>query len=91
MSQSYQGSAVQNTGSNPVVATTQTPKSSATIPDLLRIGSLPSNTAIDVETAILEPVTQSQTHCRFVLQNKGILHSHSSVEFCLSTTDGPMM
>ena len=88
MSQSYQGSAVQNTGSNPVVATTQTPKGSASIPDLLRIGSLPSNTAIDVETAILEPVTQSETHCRFVLQNKGILHSHSSVEFCLASNDG---
>ena len=55
--------------------------SASQIPDLLKIGAIPSNTQISVETAILEPVTQSATHCRFVLSNKGLLHSHSKVEF----------
>ena len=71
----------QMTSSTPVVPSTNTPSGASSIPDLLKIGAIASNTAIDIETAILEPVTQSDTHCRFVLQNKGILHSHSKIEF----------
>jgi hypothetical protein len=78
MSQSFQAS--QQQGGQMVTSQPQG-ASGGQIPDLLRIGSIPSNTQIEVETAILEPVTQSQTHCKFVLQNKGLLHSHSKLEF----------
>ncbi len=57
---------------------------SSQIPDLLKIGSIPVNTAQDVETAVLEPVVHSDTFCRFVFQNKGILHSHSKIEIGLN-------
>jgi hypothetical protein len=49
------------------------------IPDLIKIGAIPSSTQMDVETSILEPVQHSQSTCRFVLENKGILHSHSKI------------
>ena len=57
---------------------------SSQIPDLLKIGSIPVNTAQDVETSVLEPVVHSDTFCRFVFQNKGILHSHSKIEIGLN-------
>jgi len=60
---------------------------SGQIPDLLKIGSIPVNTAQDVETSVLEPVVHSDTFCRFVFQNKGILHSHSKIEFAISPPD----
>lgn len=53
------------------------------IPDLVKIGTIPSDTAIDVATEILEPVSFSQSECRFVLTNKGILHSNSRITFAL--------
>jgi hypothetical protein len=82
MSQSTNATQVQNASA----AMTQAPASSSTqIPDLLKIGSIPSNTQIEVETSILEPVTQSDTHVKFVLQNKGILHSNSKLEFEFTT------
>jgi len=56
---------------------------SSSIPDLLKIGSIPVNTSQDVETAVLEPVVHSDEFCRFVFQNKGILHSHSKIEIGL--------
>jgi len=49
------------------------------IPDLVKIGTIPSDTAIDVATEILEPVSFSQSEARFVLSNKGILHSNSRI------------
>jgi len=54
------------------------------IPDLVKIGTIPSDTAIDVATEILEPVSFSQNECRFVLTNKGILHSNSRITFALN-------
>ena len=56
------------------------------VPDLVKIGSIPSNTAIDVETSVLDPVVFSQTRCRFVLENKGILHSNSKITLSVSNT-----
>jgi hypothetical protein len=53
------------------------------IPDLLNIGKIPTNTAQDVETSILEPIAQSERFIKFSLENKGILHSHSKIQFCL--------
>ena len=55
------------------------------IPDLVRIGSIPTDTAINVQTDILDPVIFSEREARFVLDNKGILHSNSRITF---STDG---
>tara|TARA_R110002167_G_scaffold16160_7_gene63656 strand:+ start:1393 stop:2967 length:1575 start_codon:yes stop_codon:yes gene_type:complete len=55
------------------------------IPDLVKIGTIPTDTAIDVATEILEPVSFSQSECRFVLSNKGILHSNSRITFGLDS------
>ena len=54
------------------------------VPDLMKIGAVPSNTLMDVETDILEPVVQSESFCRFRLQNKGILHSNSKLTFAIN-------
>ena len=51
----------------------------SSIPDLVRIGQIPTNTAIDIETDVLDPVVHSDTFCRFQFQNKGILHSNSKI------------
>jgi hypothetical protein len=65
------------------VAPSNEPRSSQ-IPNLLKIGSIPTSTQMDVDTSVLEPVSHSQSTCRFVLENKGILHSHSKIVFsCL--------
>lgn len=58
--------------------------SKSQIPDLVRIGAIPTNTQMDVETSMLEPVQHSQSTCRFVFENKGILHSHSKLIFSLT-------
>lgn len=55
------------------------------IPDLVRIGSVSTDTAINVQTDILDPVIFSEREARFVLDNKGILHSNSRITF---STDG---
>jgi len=56
------------------------------VPDLLRVGTIPDNTAIDIETDILDSVVFNQTFCRFQLQNKGILHSNSKITLSASIT-----
>jgi len=53
------------------------------IPNLIKIGSVPVDTQIDVETDVLEPVVSSQTFARFVLERKGFMHSFSSIVFGL--------
>ena len=58
---------------------------SSQIPDLVRIGSVSTDTAIGVQTDILDPVIFSESEARFVLDNKGILHSNSRITF---STDG---
>ncbi len=57
----------------------------STVPDLVRIGQIPTNTAIDIETDVLDPVVHSDTFCRFQFQNKGILHSNSKIVLRLNT------
>ena len=59
---------------------------SSAIPDLVRIGQIPTNTAIDIETDILDPVVHSDTFCRFQFQNKGILHSNSKIVLRLKSS-----
>ena len=56
------------------------------VPDLLRVGTIPDNTEIEVETDILDSVVFNQTFCRFQLQNKGILHSNSKISISASIT-----
>ena len=58
--------------------------SPSNVPDLLRVGTIPDNTQIDVETDILDSVVFSQSFCRFQLQNKGILHSNSKITMSAS-------
>lgn len=66
---------------DPSQAITPSGPSTSQIPDLIKIGSVPSDTSIDVETSILEPVSFSQEQAHFVLANKGILHSNSRITF----------
>mgnify|MGYP003117609940 CR=1 FL=1 len=58
-----------------------TSPSPSQIPDLIQIGAVASDTAINVQTDVLDPVIFSQREARFVLENKGILHSNSRITF----------
>jgi len=53
------------------------------VPDLIRIGAIPSNMTMDVDTDILEPVVKSQSFVRYVLDKKGFLHSNSKLVFAM--------
>ncbi len=57
------------------------------VPNLLRVSPMDTTTATDVETSILDPVVKSDTFCRFVFLNKGILHSHSKITLGLNAPD----
>jgi len=57
------------------------------IPDLMKIGSVPSDIAMDVDTSVLDPVVNNQNFCRFVLDNKGFLHSFSKITLCVNATE----
>tara|TARA_R110000824_G_scaffold242320_2_gene430989 strand:+ start:2953 stop:4368 length:1416 start_codon:yes stop_codon:yes gene_type:complete len=54
------------------------------IPDLLRIGSIPSNLNMSVETGILDPVVQNDNFIRFNMKRAGFLHSNSKLVLSLS-------
>ena len=58
------------------------------VPDLLKVSPMTTSTATDVETSITEPVVISDSFCRFVLLNKGILHSHSKITLAVTPPDG---
>jgi len=55
------------------------------IPDLISLSKIPVNFQQNIETDLLEPVvfnqgsTTQDGFCRFTLQNKGFLHSHSKL------------
>tara|TARA_R110000765_G_scaffold186138_1_gene291788 strand:- start:9328 stop:10782 length:1455 start_codon:yes stop_codon:yes gene_type:complete len=53
------------------------------IPDLLKIGSIPSNLAMSVETGILDPVVQNDGFIRFNMKRAGFLHSNSKLVLSL--------
>jgi len=58
------------------------------IPDLMKIGAIPSDLSQDVDTEVLDPVVISDNFCRFVLSNKGFLHSFSKITLgVLKATD----
>ena len=69
------------------VATAPQQKSSQ-IPDLLKIGAIPSETDMDVLTDILDPVVHNDNYVRFAFQNKGILHSHSKLQLAVENVAG---
>ena len=49
------------------------------IPDLLRVGQIPSNQQAMIDTDILEPVVFTDTFIRFQLVNKGFLNPYSRI------------
>ena len=49
------------------------------IPNLMKLGSIPTDMQMDYDTGVLDPVINTQTFCRFVLDNKGFLNSFSKV------------
>ncbi len=59
------------------------------VPDLLRVSPMDTTTATDVETSILDPVVSSDSFCRFVFLNKGILHSHSKITLAATALADP--
>jgi hypothetical protein len=65
---------------------------SSNVPDLIRVGAIQSNMAMDITSDVLDPVVNTQSNCRFVLQNKGYLHDGSRITLCVkgnaSTTSG---
>ena len=54
------------------------------IPNLLKIGAVPVNTAMEVTTTIIDPVVQNQRFIRFTIPPTGILHSHSKIQFAFA-------
>ena len=64
----------------------QNGQDSGTVPDFLRLGRVPVNYLQSLETDLLDPVVFNEGSgattdgfCRFTLQNKGFLHSHSKL------------
>ena len=60
------------------------------IPDLIKIGSTQSDMSMEVDSDILDPVVSSDNFCRFVLNNKGFLHSFSAISIGLKATTQTM-
>ena len=59
------------------------------LPNLMNIGEIPSDLAMDMDTEVLDPVVNNQNGmCRFVLTNKGFLHSFSKITLCVSNAGG---
>jgi hypothetical protein len=54
------------------------------LPNLMDIGQIPSDLSMDMDTEVLDPVVNNQNFCRFVLSNKGFLHSFSKITLCVS-------
>jgi hypothetical protein len=51
------------------------------IPNLMKIGSITTDMQMDYDTFILDPVVNTDTFCRFVLNNRGFLNSFSRIQF----------
>jgi hypothetical protein len=49
------------------------------VPNLMKVGEIPVDMEIDNDTSVLDPVVNTNTFCRFVLDNKGFLHSDSKI------------
>jgi hypothetical protein len=55
------------------------------IPDLVKVGEIESNMAMDVTSDVLDPIICNDTSCRFVLQNKGYLHDGSRITLAVKS------
>ena len=58
------------------------------IPDLMKIGSIPTDLSQDMDTEVLDPVVHNDNFCRFVLSNKGFLHSFSKITLGVNALAG---
>ena len=55
------------------------------IPDLIKIGAIPSSYGQMLHTDVIDPVTFSQERCRFTLQRvAGFLHSDSKITLAVT-------
>ena len=53
--------------------------SQSQVPELMKLGQIPTDLEQRIDTDVLEPVIFTQSFCRFQLQNKGFLHSFSKI------------
>lgn len=54
------------------------------LPNLMAVGEIPTDLSMDMDTEVLDPVVNNQNGiCRFVLSNKGFLHSFSKITLCV--------
>tara|TARA_R110000765_G_scaffold355053_2_gene445245 strand:- start:2662 stop:4098 length:1437 start_codon:yes stop_codon:yes gene_type:complete len=59
--------------------------SSDRIPDLIKIGAIPTTYGQSISTDVIDPVTFSQRRCRFTLQRvAGFLHSNSKITMAVT-------
>lgn len=59
---------------------------SSNVPDLTKIGAMPSPQNMNISTSIIEPIHHDESFCRFVLMNRGILHSGSKLQLALNAS-----
>ena len=56
---------------------------SKSAPDLTKIGAISSPQNMEISTSIIEPIQQNDNFAKFVLLNRGILHSNSKLQIAL--------
>jgi hypothetical protein len=56
------------------------------IPDLIKIGAIPSNTSIEIETDIIDVTNFDQRTARLLFASKGFLHPNSKLTLSVDTT-----
>lgn len=54
------------------------------IPELVKIGSIPTNMTQEIETAIQEPVVADESTIRFSIHKRGFIHSNSKLVLSLN-------
>jgi len=54
------------------------------VPNLMKVGEIPINMDVDNDTEVLDPVVSNDNFVRFVLSNKGFLHSGSRLQLSLN-------
>lgn len=59
------------------------------IPNLMKVGEIPINMDVDNDTEVLDPVVSNDNFVRFVLSNKGFLHSGSRIQLSLNDPGQP--
>jgi hypothetical protein len=62
------------------------PEPQTRVPNLMKVGEIPVDMEVDNDTSVLDPVVNTNTFCRFVLDNKGFLHSNSKITLGVDKT-----